>query len=321
MGVWNNIRDTLASHGKAALVSVVRTAGSAPRESGARLVVRPDGGFYGTVGGGRLELEVLAVAQAALATDGTTARAQIGLRTWTLGPDLSQCCGGVVTTLMEVFDQRDQEAVAALAKAEAAGPFTTVSRLGADGRVSRVLAFDPVDAPPPGRKPEPDAPFVENFGEAFTPVLVFGAGHVGRALILALAPLPFAVRWIDTRAEQFPSHVPANVVPVHATEPEREIDEAPEGAFVLVLTYAHALDYSIAARALARNVFPYVGMIGSSTKRARFESHAQKLGMSHDVIRSLVCPIGIPDIFGKTPPVIAAAVAAQLLIKREQMPT
>ncbi|MBI5112498.1 MAG: xanthine dehydrogenase accessory protein XdhC [Rhodovulum sp.] len=319
MAVWARIGETIAQHGRAALVSVVRVAGSAPRESGARLVARPDSGFFGTIGGGRLEYEVLAAAGAALARG----ERQALLRTWTLGPDLAQCCGGVVTTLTEVFDASDADTVAALAAAERSGPFATLSRLGEDGRVRREVVADadaavagtPSAQAPSGRG-QPDAPFIEKFGDDRVPVLLFGAGHVGRALVLALAPLPFAVRWVDSRADQFPSHLPANTIPVLSTAPESEIDTAPDGALAVVTTHLHALDYAIAARALGRGGFAYVGMIGSATKRARFASHARTLGLDQPAIDRLVCPIGLPGIAGKAPAVIAASVAAQLLMVR-----
>lgn len=318
MAVFTRIAETIAQHGRAALVSVVRVAGSSPREAGARLVARPDGGFWGTIGGGRLEYEVLAETTAALASPDA---ARSRFRTWTLGPDLAQCCGGVVTTLTEIFDRADHETIAALAAAERGGPFTVIARLGDDGRVRREIVSAPTSAASdqkPGR-PESGAPFVEEFGDELTPVLLFGAGHVGRALVLALAPLPFAVRWIDSRPEAFPSHLPANVVAVHSETPDREVDGAPAGALVLVMTHTHALDYSVATRALQREKFDLVGMIGSATKRARFASQARALGLSEEAIARLVCPIGLPEIGGKTPAVIAASVAAQLLVAREKL--
>lgn len=161
--------------------------------------------------------------------------------------------------------------------------------------------------------------FSERFGGVRNTVLLFGAGHVGRAIVLALSQLPFSVRWIDSRTDHFPPYVPSNVITVRNDEPEREIDAAPPGAFVLIMTHSHPLDYSIAASALRRSDFGFVGLIGSITKRARFASQARQLGISEDRIARLVCPIGLPDIRDKEPSVIAAGVAAQLLIARERM--
>jgi hypothetical protein len=58
--VWTHIRETIEQHGSAALLSVVAAAGSVPRERGARIVLQPDGGFFGSIGGGRLEYEAIA---------------------------------------------------------------------------------------------------------------------------------------------------------------------------------------------------------------------------------------------------------------------
>jgi xanthine dehydrogenase accessory factor len=145
---------------------------------------------------------------------------------------------------------------------------------------------------------------------------VFGAGHVGRALVLALAPLPFAVRWIDSRDDAFPAHIPANVTPVRSSDPEAEVARLPADSLVLVMTHEHSLDLAITAAALSRG-FRHVGLIGSGTKRARFEKRFRELGIAEERIRALVCPIGVPGVTGKEPAVIAASVVAQLLQVRE----
>ena len=134
--IWTRIRDTIDRHGIAGLVSVVDVDGSAPREAGARLVVQPDGGFFGTIGGGRLEFEAIASARATLAKG----RGRAEFRNWPLGPNLGQCCGGRVRTLTETFDARDAATVRRLADAEQSGAFVTMSRVGDDGRIARVLA-------------------------------------------------------------------------------------------------------------------------------------------------------------------------------------
>jgi len=313
--VWRRIQQSLEKHRRAALISVIKVDGSAPREAGARMVVEKDAGFFGTIGGGRLEYEVLAVTEAALSAQTPAA----AMRVWPLGPNLGQCCGGSVTTLIETFDIGDLDSVRELAAAEAAGPFVTISRMTEKGRIARQIADAEVTGVEIGEGSVKQR-FVERFGEARKTVLLFGAGHVGRAVVLALSQLPFSVRWIDSRADQFPDHVPANVVPVRTDSPEREIDAAPAGAFVVIMTHSHPLDYSIAAAALRRPDLGFVGLIGSSTKRARFASQAQKLGISGQQIARLVCPIGLPDIRDKDPSVIAAGVAAQLLIERERAP-
>jgi xanthine dehydrogenase accessory factor len=161
--------------------------------------------------------------------------------------------------------------------------------------------------------------FHERFGEASKPVLLFGAGHVGRAVVLALAPLPFVVRWIDSRLDQFPQYVPQNVVTVCTDAADRELARAPRDAMVIVMTHSHPLDFDITIGALRRRTFDFVGLIGSETKRARFATLARQMGVANEDIERLVCPIGIAQIKGKDPAVIAAALAAQLLMVREQV--
>jgi len=312
--VWARIRETIERHGSAGLLSIVDVAGSVPRESGARIVLQPDGGFFGTIGGGRLEYEALAVARTALAAG----RGEAGFRDWPLGPNLGQCCGGLVRTLTETFDTNDLPMARRLEQAEKLGAFVTASRLGEDGRIARV----PVGLGSTAKRVEPTGfkkmSFHEQFGEVMTPVLLFGAGHVGRAVVLALAPLPFAVRWIDSRPDQFPRHVPQNVVTICTDAADRELERAPRDAMIVVMTHSHPLDFDITAAALQRDTFDFVGLIGSETKRARFVNFSRQLGLTGSHIDRLVCPIGIPQIKGKEPAVIAAALVAQLLIVSER---
>jgi xanthine dehydrogenase accessory factor len=150
-------------------------------------------------------------------------------------------------------------------------------------------------------------------------ICIFGAGHVGRALVLALAPLPFSIRWVDPRPNAFPAVVPANVRCVWASNAARELDAAQDGTIIVVLTHSHALDLDIVASALLSARFPYVGLIGSETKRARFTSQLAKLGISPSGIESLVCPIGDKRIANKDPAVIAAGIVPQLLMQKQKL--
>jgi xanthine dehydrogenase accessory factor len=312
--VWTRIRETIEQHGTAALISVIGAAGSVPRETGARIVLQPDGGFFGTIGGGRLEYEAIAAARAVL----LAGRGPAQFRDWPLGPNLGQCCGGMVKTLTETFDARDLATVRRLERAEKAGTFATVGRLGEDGRIARMRELPIADVHGLTAPPFDKSSFRESFGEAATLVLLFGAGHVGRAVVIALAPLPFAVRWIDSRPDQFPQHIPQNAVTICTEAVDRELATAPRDAMIVVMTHSHPLDFDITARALQRETFEFVGLIGSETKRARFVARARQLGVAARQIERLVCPIGVPQIKGKEPAVIAAGLAAQLLIVREQ---
>ena len=152
------------------------------------------------------------------------------------------------------------------------------------------------------------------------PVLVFGNGHVGRALVQVLGALPAQVRWIDTRENDFPAEVPANVEIVATDAPEDEIVHAPQRAFVVVLTHSHPLDFALVEAALARDDWRYLGLIGSRSKRAQFAKRLVARGWTPEQFGRVVCPIGVSSgiaIRSKEPGAIAIAVAAEIVATRE----
>lgn len=314
MRVWARLRNSLEQYGRAAMVTLVATKGSAPREAGARLVVNPDGSFAGTIGGGTLEWRAIALAQAAL-TGGTSPRAE--LRRFALGPELGQCCGGQVEVVVELIRESDSATVADLAAREARGPFTTRATVSTTGGVVREIVDD--QSVSPGKALWQDGVLLEGFGDDLRPLLLFGAGHVGRALVLALAQLPFGVTWVDPRPDAFPAHVPTNVTALQADDPVTALDRAAPGSFVLVMTHSHQIDLSIVGASLGDERFPYVGLIGSASKRARFERMLRDAGLPAARIGELVCPIGIDGIKSKAPAVIAAATVAEVLMRDEAL--
>jgi xanthine dehydrogenase accessory protein XdhC len=143
-------------------------------------------------------------------------------------------------------------------------------------------------------------------------VLLFGAGHVGLALAHSLAPLPVRTRLIDDR-DTPPPALPEGVAFQQIDDPEPLIGEAPPGAAFVILTHSHSLDYRLASAALAREDAGYVGMIGSSTKRARFERWFLARGGSRKALARFTCPIGGKLIRDKRPEVIAALATAEIL--------
>jgi xanthine dehydrogenase accessory factor len=221
-----------------------------------------------------------------------------------------------VLLTIERFGAADAQAVAPLAAAERDGTLTTIATAGRDGRLDRRIAGESRTGGP-AYEVQPDERIIERFGEEPAPFYLFGAGHVGRALAAALAPLPFAVAWIDGRPGAFPASVSANVTCIAEGDPVTLLSKAPDGAFVAVMTHSHALDLDLVIAALGAKRFPYVGLIGSDTKRARFTSAMRKIGMADEIVDSLVCPIGLTQIADKAPAAIAASVVAQLLIRRE----
>jgi xanthine dehydrogenase accessory factor len=196
------------------------------------------------------------------------------------------------------------------------GSSPSKSKEAASGALARTI-IDRSDSGLPLVRITPDGTLLETFARSSRPLDLFGAGHVGRALVLALAPLPFDVVWIDPRREAFPGAMPANVRAVHLPDPAAALAGAPADAFVLVMTHSHPLDLEIVHAALAAERWPYVGLIGSATKRARFAKRLRAWGLSVDAVARLVCPIGLAGIASKSPAAIAASVAADLLIRHE----
>jgi len=144
-------------------------------------------------------------------------------------------------------------------------------------------------------------------------IVLFGAGHVGHALVTLLGSLPCVVQWVDERDELFPDETPPNVQ-IEATDtPDAIVDTAPSGAYFLVMTHNHALDFSLAARIMRRRDFTYFGMIGSKTKRVKFERRLLERGVDLDRLVEMTCPIGVGGIVDKAPSAIAVAVCAELL--------
>jgi xanthine dehydrogenase accessory factor len=143
-------------------------------------------------------------------------------------------------------------------------------------------------------------------------IALFGAGHVGQALIRVLADLPCRVKWIDSRPEVIPAVLPTNVSGRLTALPQRDIHSLESGTFVLVMTHDHQLDFEIVEQALGRDDLT-VGLIGSATKSTRFKSRLRRAGFAESAIDRLICPIGIPGISNKQPEAIAISIAAQLL--------
>ncbi len=279
-----------------ALVSLLAVEGSTPREAGTRMAVTAVG-CTGTIGGGNLEFQAVRQARAALAHPPGTWRIQ----DYPLGPFLNQCCGGRVRVMVERLDP----ARAAWLDAVRGKPaYALETRLFA-GHVERVAV--PAGAPAlPARGPAPVAGeiLIEAWGGPRTPLLMFGAGHVGQAIARVLDGLPFDVRWFDPR--------PDTAAPMASTDKMAAM-AATAGGLVLILTHDHALDYDLTRAALASPA-RFIGLIGSATKRARFFSRLAKDGFGEADLARVHCPVGLPGITGKTPEVIAVAVAAQLLL-------
>lgn len=290
------LAQALAQHGRVARVVVAEVQGSAPREVGAAMLVwaTPEGfGQSGTIGGGTLEFEAAKSAFCAPR-----------LNRLPLGPAMGQCCGGAVTLLTEVFDSVEDIPQDIYARGLGDMPFAVKKALTlarAQGVLKPALYGDWM---------------IEPVRRATRPVWVWGAGHVGRAIVNTLAPLPdFAITWIDTGADRFPEHLPDGVDPLIASHPEDVVHYAPVRAEHLILTYSHALDLELCHRLLTHG-FGFAGLIGSRTKWARFRGRLRDLGHLDAQIDRICCPIGQPSL-GKHPQAIAIGVAASLISSTE----
>jgi len=315
-------------------VVVATVRGSAPREPGACMLIgarRIDG----TIGGGHLELKATEIARQMLEQPAAPAR----LDRFALGATLGQCCGGAVNLWFERFNSADIDFVAGALRAyrsgEAAVLVTQPHAGGANHRTvhtvrtpSRVMdttgpaiatKVDALLAAPPHapraalvRTNQREA-LLERIDPQGLPLWLFGAGHVGKALVNVLADLPFHVTWIDNRAYEFPAITPAHVRVRHATDPVADVGVAPPAAHFLVMTHSHDLDYAICRAILQRDDFAWAGLIGSETKAACFNLRFGREDIPADAVARLVSPIGIDGIDSKLPGAIAISVAAQLL--------
>jgi xanthine dehydrogenase accessory factor len=297
-------------------VLIAGVRGSSPREAGACMLVSR-AGIHGTIGGGNLEWQATQAAQSLLLATAPNAAA---LRRLVLGHELGQCCGGVVQLWLERFTPLDLPLLRRAAGLVSAGTRATIiSELSGESRVRRRLEAAPARGQPPVQLAAHDEQtlLIETLATSHTVLWLYGAGHVGQALIRVLAELPFEVTWIDSRAELLPAGLPDNVHPLCAQAPVDTVPLAPAAARFLVMTHDHALDYALCRAILARGDPAWLGLIGSKSKGARFRSRLARDGLAPEAIRRLTCPIGVEGVESKWPAAIAVGVAAQLLRSAE----
>lgn len=330
MRAWiEQLRDLDRRGEPSVLVTVAGARGSSPREVGARMVVT-EKNVSGSIGGGQLEYRCAQIAAEMLRGEQRICKRQ----RFPLGPSLGQCCGGVVEVLFEHSARLTS------------GLLNKMSELH-DNRVtfvvatstSRKLLITPASVFPPGQRDDPlilkarellankeaacsvlvgdETLLLEPASNSDFNVAVFGAGHVGSALILMLTGLDCSVRWIDSRRNIFPARTADNIQVIESDNPANEIGAMPDDAYYLVMTHSHPLDYEVCARILERGRFAYLGLIGSMSKRRRFERLMRQQGMSQSLLERLTCPIGIDGISGKKPQEISIAVVAEMMRLRD----
>ena len=330
---WLNELQHLLAHGDAAvLVTVARVEGSAPRDAGTKMIVTRDDALL-TIGGGHLEWRAIDIGRQVL-KQGAHGQGR-RLERLSLGPSLGQCCGGAVTLAFERLSIADLGWVTSLAKRYASRR-PTVRSVSFDPGADPVLLTDPTaseatgnlgiggsDGVPSGGSDcllwdgtgfdDNNALLTETIAPNHFHVVLFGAGHVGAALVNVLASLPCTVRWIDERDARLPKLPHANVVPELTDTPEAAVDEAPPDSCFLVMTHSHPLDQTLTESILRRADYAYFGLIGSHSKRKLFEHRLAARGIDPAQLARMTCPIGVEGIVDKAPESIAIAVAAQLL--------
>ncbi|WP_321816798.1 MULTISPECIES: xanthine dehydrogenase accessory protein XdhC [unclassified Paraburkholderia] len=336
MQAWVTDLQQLLAHGDAAvLVTVARAEGSVPREAGTKMIVTREAARH-TIGGGHLEWKAIEIARQVL-RDGMRMSHARRLERLSLGPSLGQCCGGAVVLAFERLDVADLGWLATLSRRLAAGASTVrsvsfrSSRNGAmltDADAGAVMLSEPepgVDAADcllwDTAAGAQDAALLltETIAPNDFPVVLFGAGHVGAALVRVLGTLPCRVRWVDQRDAAFPSPEEfaalgaPNVVIDASDAPDQAVEAAPPGTCFIVMTHDHAHDLDLAERILRRGDFVFFGMIGSHSKRQQFEHRLAARGIDPMQIARMNCPLGVDGIVDKSPEVIAISAAAQML--------
>lgn len=286
-------------------VVIAAHEGSSPREAGAAMLVW-EAGQSGTIGGGALEWQALGRARALLGS-----RRGPSVERAALGPALGQCCGGAVTL---VYERLDSERLAALS----AAPGGIVARpVAADAPAAEPLAVQRLRAAARNGRGIAGAQLVQGWlveplAAPARPAWIWGAGHVGRAVVAIAAPHPgLSITWVDCDMSRFPATIPDGVAPLAARNPADLVRHAPPDASHVILTYSHELDLELCHR-LLQHGFAAAGLIGSASKWARFRSRLRRLGHDDADIAGIACPIGDRRL-GKHPQAIAVGVVAGLL--------
>ena len=329
MNEWlDELADLGAAHEAAVIVTVAAVRGSAPREPGAKMIVTA-AETIGTIGGGQLEYQCARLAVGMLGANESPT-----LYRFPLGAAMGQCCGGVVEILFEPLNQGLPTWLAELRALHGQRlPAVLATGIGAmNGKF--VVTADTIFGTGTADLPLPlvaasrsllaagsEAGVCESFflepviASAFN-IALFGAGHVGAAVTEVLSRIDCNVRWIDSRRRVF-RDVPRNVRAIESDDPPLEVGAMPPGSYYLVMTHSHALDYAVCDRILARDDIAYCGLIGSLSKRRRFEKRFRAQGLGDAALARLTCPIGLPGVRSKKPAEIALATAAELLRVRD----
>lgn len=336
MSTWlAALKDLHTSATPAVLVTVATSQGSTPREAGARMVYTASD-QYDTIGGGHLEWRAAQIARAMLDAEQGVAGSLRRLERIALGPSLGQCCGGVVFLTFERVDRvrepntglllnaleqhwRDGIDVWRAVALESETPTLLYELEGeacdhsAPDNGLTATTFRDANGTHIATDREGRRWLLDRCRAHQPQVVLFGAGHVGAAIVRVLGTLPCRILWVDEREDMFPADLPLQVTLEATDVPNAVVDQAEPGAYFLVMTHSHALDQQLSERILKRKDIAWFGLIGSYTKRKQFEHRLQERGITPEQLNKMTCPIGIPGIYGKEPASIAIAVVVQLM--------
>ena len=303
--------EAIANGGAVVRAMLIGVKGSAPREVGATMLITADD-IYQTIGGGALEFDVMASARAWMSSnDNLDMHWQRQVISVALGPDMGQCCGGHVRVLLELFTTGERDALEDLA---ASAP-SLIAHPVQSGAALKAVDQDNAQ---PGLSADGSI-FIAAPDRCKRVLFLYGAGHVGRALVGHLMALEYDVHWVDVAQDRFPAKKSDGACRVIASDPTIIARHAPKGAIHLVLTHSHALDQSICHSLLLQSNFARLGLIGSVTKATRFRRALAKAGIADDQLDRLVCPVGLQEITGKHPAEIALSIAVGITLWQQEL--
>lgn len=344
MSWLSTLHHLVADNQPCVLVTVAGTRGSTPRDVGAKMIVT-ETETIGTIGGGTLEYQCTEEASQWLKKRSITGRSS--LKRYPLGSNCGQCCGGVAEIMFEEITAEQHSWVEKLVELQSSEQsvlmltarqsrrkvakllVTPDEYFGEINEFSTLENINTLAQRVLRSRVGPDQAMLTLTANIELPVLmeplycndfhvaIFGAGHVGLACVNALSTLGASITLVDSRPGFVDAQFPECVNAVHAAQPANLIAELPAQTYILIMTHNHALDFELCAEALQREALPYCGLIGSITKRRRFDKRLRATGLGDAQLAGLTCPIGMTALEGKTPQEIAISVAAQLLLLRQ----
>ena len=302
---YSTLKKVVNSNGPVARILILEVKGSTPRGSGTDMYVWA-GGIHGTIGGGNLEFEAIKSAHKLFETRKTN------IKSYPLGPQLGQCCGGFVKIVTEYYDEKDVVNLrnenlnvrSISGTTEAPQTVKELVKKHSTGRISLDHTLS-------------NGWLIEKIITEKAPIWIWGAGHVGSAILSLLAPMPnLEVFWLDTDASRFPNLEFSNVHKIVYDTPDKFVKRAQPDAEHLILTYSHKIDLEICNEILKHD-FKWAGLIGSKTKFTRFKTKLLSIGHSEEKIDQIECPIGYKK-YGKHPQHIALGVVVDWVERNQE---